>query len=98
MRGARVTNGAVLATFVATPYLGAQSLAERVGAVTGGTVQVMYAARPDACGDGGDAAALGRKIGSVRAVITRRDGDATFWLGQSRDPRATKYLEERISK
>jgi len=23
---------------------------------------------------------------------------ATFWLGQSRDPRATKYLEDRISK
>ena len=23
---------------------------------------------------------------------------ATFWLGQSRDPRAAKYLEDRISK
>ena len=36
--------------------------------------------------------------------LARNDSDreirekATFWLGQSRDPRATKYLEDRISK
>jgi HEAT repeat protein len=36
--------------------------------------------------------------------IARNDADreirakATFWLGQSRDPRASKFLEERISK
>jgi HEAT repeat protein len=36
--------------------------------------------------------------------LARNDADreirakATFWLGQSRDPRATKYLEERISR
>ena len=36
--------------------------------------------------------------------IARNDTDreirakATFWLGQSRDPRAAKFLEERISK
>jgi len=36
--------------------------------------------------------------------LARNDADreirakATFWLGQSRDPRATKFLEERINK
>ena len=36
--------------------------------------------------------------------LARNDPDreirakATFWLGQSRDPRAAKYLEERISR
>ena len=36
--------------------------------------------------------------------LARNDPDreirekATFWLGQSRDPRATKYLEDKISK
>jgi hypothetical protein len=36
--------------------------------------------------------------------LARNDTDreirskATFWLGQSRDPRASKFLEERISK
>jgi HEAT repeat protein len=58
----RSMRGLVLATVVAAPALGAQSLAERVGAVTDGTVQMTYASRPDACGDGDDVAALGKLI------------------------------------
>jgi HEAT repeat protein len=54
--------GVVLATLVAAPHLGAQSLAERVGAVKDGAVQMTYASRPDACGDGDDVAALGKLI------------------------------------
>ena len=60
MRMARVTSGAVLAAMIATPHLGAQTLASRVDAVRDGTVQMTYAARPDACGDGDDVMALGR--------------------------------------
>ena len=63
MRISRSDRGVVLATLVvAAPTLGAQSLAERVSAVKDGTVQMTYAARPDACGDGSDVAALGRLI------------------------------------
>ena len=52
----------VAATLVAAPCLGAQSLADRVGAVKDGSVQMTYASRPDACGDGDDVLALGRLI------------------------------------
>ena len=60
MRVTRVIPGVVLATLVAPPHLGAQSLAARVEAVKDGTIQMMYAARPDACGDGNDVTALGK--------------------------------------
>jgi HEAT repeat protein len=49
-----------LAVIAAAPPLAAQALADRIGAVKDGTVQVTYASRPDACGDGGDVMALGR--------------------------------------
>ncbi|HEX6051020.1 MAG TPA: HEAT repeat domain-containing protein [Gemmatimonadaceae bacterium] len=52
----------LLAAAVAAPRLGAQSLAERVRAVRDGTVQIVYASRPDACGDGNDVIALGRLV------------------------------------
>lgn len=55
----RITVG-VVAALLAAPHLGAQSLAERAGAVKDGAVQVTFAARPDVCGDGGDMLALGR--------------------------------------
>ena len=58
----RIMHSAVLVAIVAAPRLGAQSLAERVGAVREGTVQMVYASRPDACGDGRDVLALGKLI------------------------------------
>ena len=60
MRMACVISSAVVAALVATPDLGAQSLAGRVDAVKDGTVKLTYAARPAACGDGYDMLALGR--------------------------------------
>ena len=53
--------GVVMAV-VAAPRLGAQSIADRVAAVRGGTVQMTYASRAEACGDGRDVTALGRLI------------------------------------
>ena len=53
--------GVVMAV-VAAPHLGAQSIADRVAAVREGTVQMTYASRPEACGDGRDVTALGRLI------------------------------------
>jgi HEAT repeat protein len=50
----------VAAALVAAPRLGGQSLADRVSTVKDGAVQVTYAARPDACGDGNDVTALGK--------------------------------------
>jgi HEAT repeat protein len=61
----RMLSRAVVATavfVVATPRLEAQSLADRVGAVRDGNVQLTYASRPDACGDGDDVLGLGRLI------------------------------------
>jgi len=55
----RARVGVVMA-MVAAPHLGAQSIADRVAAVREGTVQMTYASRPDACGDGRDVTALGR--------------------------------------
>src|SRR5215207_760837 len=55
-------SGIVVASLVAAPCLGAQSLADRVAAVKDGSVQMTYAARPDACGDGDDVLGLGRLI------------------------------------
>ena len=60
MRLASVISSAVVAAMAVTSHLGAQSLASRVNAVKDGTVQMTYAARPDACGDGDDVMALGR--------------------------------------
>ena len=92
----RAALGVVVAALAAAPHLGAQSIAARVGAVKDGTVQLTYAARPDACGDGRDVTALGRlfvvypdvqghgwsrmncTFGPARAVVTRRDGEATL--------------------
>ena len=62
MTAMRTFCGAVLATLVATPCLGAQSLDDRVGAVKDGSVQMTFASRPDACGDGDDVLGLGRLI------------------------------------
>lgn len=84
MRGARVTRGAVLAAFVAAPQLGAQSLAERVGAVPDGTVQMMYAARRDACGDGADVAALGRLVTAYPSMRGHGHSNASCWFGPVR--------------
>ena len=50
----------VVMAMVAAPHLGAQSIADRVAAVREGTVQMTYASRPEACGDGRDITALGR--------------------------------------
>ena len=50
----------VMAVWAAAPQLGAQSIADRVAAVREGTVQMTYASRPEACGDGRDVTALGR--------------------------------------
>ena len=55
----RACLGVVMAA-VTTPHLGAQSIADRVAAVREGTVQMTYASRPEACGDGRDITALGR--------------------------------------
>ena len=49
----------VVMALVAAPPLGAQSIADRVAAVREGTVQMTYASRPEACGDGRDVTALG---------------------------------------
>ena len=46
----------------AAPHLVAQSVADRVAAVREGTVQMTYASRPEACGDGRDVTALGKLI------------------------------------
>ena len=63
MSGARFPIGVALAAafMVAAPHVsGAQSIAARVAAVRDGQVQMMYASRPDACGDGNDITALGK--------------------------------------
>ena len=62
MRIARVLSCVVPVALATAPHVNAQTLAERVGAVKDGSVQVTYAARPDACGDGADVLALGRLI------------------------------------
>jgi HEAT repeat protein len=56
----RVGLGVVTAVLAAAPHVGAQSIADRVTAVREGTVQMTYASRPDACGDGRDITALGK--------------------------------------
>ena len=62
MRATWTMQGAVLAAIAAAQPLAGQSLADRVGAAKDGSVQMTYAARPDACGDGADVLALGRLI------------------------------------
>jgi len=59
----RAPLGVVVATaafVVAAPRSSAQSIAARVAAVKDGQVQMTYASRPDACGDGNDITALGK--------------------------------------
>src|SRR5689334_17840305 len=53
---------AVVTAMVAARHLGAQSIADRVAAVREGMVQMTYASRPEACGDGRDVTALGKLI------------------------------------
>jgi HEAT repeat protein len=74
----------VLATLVAAPCLGAQSLAERVSAVKDGAVQMMYAARPDVCGDGADVAALGRLITVYPSMRGHGRSNANCFFGPVR--------------
>lgn len=57
----RARLGVVMA-MVAASHLGAQSIADRVGAVREGTLEMTYASRPEACGDGRDVTALGKLI------------------------------------
>ena len=49
-----------VAVLVAAAPLGAQSVADRVSAVKDGSVQMTFASRAEACGDGRDVTALGR--------------------------------------
>lgn len=85
MRLSHSTRGVVLAALVvAAPALGAQSLAERVSAVKDGTVQMMYAARPDACGDGNDVAALGRLITVYPSMRGHGHSNANCFFGPVR--------------
>jgi HEAT repeat protein len=50
----------VVVALGAAAHLDAQSIPDRVAAVREGTVQMTYASRPEACGDGRDVTALGR--------------------------------------
>jgi len=54
--------GTVLAGCAAASAVMAQSLGQRIEAAREGAVQMTYASRPDACGDGADVLALGRLI------------------------------------
>ena len=56
----RTQFGVVAAVMAAAPCLAAQSIADRVAAVKEGAVQMTYASRSDACGDGRDVMALGK--------------------------------------
>ena len=58
----RAQMGVVAVVMAAAPRLAAQSIADRVAAVRDGTVQMTYASRPEACGDGRDITALGRQF------------------------------------
>ena len=62
MRARCMVYGAVLAAGAAASPVTAQSLGQRIEAVRDGAVQVTYASRPDACGDGADVLALGRLV------------------------------------
>src|SRR5688500_11121798 len=74
----------VAATLVAAPCLGAQSLADRVGAVKDGSVQMTYASRPDACGDGDDVLELGRLITVYPSMRGHGWSKATCTFGPAR--------------
>jgi HEAT repeat protein len=76
--------GAVVATLVATPCLGAQVLADRVSAVRDGSVQMTYASRPDACGDGNDVLGLGRLITVYPSMQGHGWSNATCTFGPAR--------------
>jgi HEAT repeat protein len=56
----RAQLGVVAAVIAVAPRLAAQSVADRVAAVKDGAVQMTYASRPEACGDGRDITALGK--------------------------------------
>ena len=62
MRAMCIVYGVVLVAGAAASPVTAQSLGQRIEAVRDGAVQVTYASRPDACGDGADVLALGRLI------------------------------------
>lgn len=62
MRARCMVYGAVLAGGVAASPVMAQSLGQRIEAAREGAVQMTYASRPDACGDGADVLALGRLV------------------------------------
>lgn len=53
---------APIAPVIAVAPLGAQSIAERVGAARDGEVRLSYASRKGVCGDGKDVVALGRAL------------------------------------
>ena len=59
MTQTRISLAVVLAAFAAAPPASGQSIAARVAAVRDGTVEMTYASRPNACGDGSDMTALG---------------------------------------
>ena len=85
MRISHVTRGMVLAALVvAVPGLDAQSLADRVSAVKDGAVQMMYAARPDACGDGNDVVALGMLITVYPSMRGHGHSNANCFFGPVR--------------
>ena len=84
MRIMRVLSSVVPAALAAAPLLDAQTLAERVGAVKDGSVQMTYAARPDACGDGADVLALGRLITVHGSMQGRGWSNANCTFGPAR--------------
>jgi len=74
----------LLVAAVVAPRLGAQSLADRVTAVRDGTVEMTYASRPDACGDGRDVVALGRLITVYPAMRGHGWSDVNCAVGPAR--------------
>jgi HEAT repeat protein len=74
----------VAAVLVAAPRLGGQSIADRVAAVKDGLVEMTYAARPDACGDGRDVTALGKLYMVYPSLQGRGWGNANCTFGPAR--------------
>lgn len=65
-----------LALAAAAPSVGAQSLAQRISAVSDGTVQFHFASRPGVCGDGRSFISLGHSL--FMGSSTMRLGDAEW--------------------
>src|SRR5688500_15950844 len=74
----------LLVAAVVAPRLGAQSLADRVKAVRDGTVEMTYASRPDACGDGRDVVSLGRLITVYPSMRGHGWSDVSCTFGPAR--------------